>query len=78
MTWLVEIYYDYLDDEWCDVTQYKFATKELADEFIKESEKQNDVFVYDETESYKNNLFFSKIISAGHYQDNSMQMYHCS
>eukprot|EP00734_Pompholyxophrys_sp_LG126_P000051 Pompholyxophrys_sp_v1_NODE_2_length_20472_cov_5.132586.p16 type:complete len:138 gc:universal NODE_2_length_20472_cov_5.132586:15900-15487(-) len=56
MSWLVEIYYDYLDDIYCDVTQYKFSSKELADEFIKECEDRKDVFVYDEIT--KTNLFF--------------------
>jgi hypothetical protein len=57
MTWLVEIYYDYLDDIYCDVTQYKFSSKDLANKFIKECSVDN-IFVYDEVSEYKTNLFF--------------------
>ena len=57
MTWLVEIYYDYLDDIYCDVTQYKFISKKLAENFINECVLEN-IFVYDEVSEYKTNLFF--------------------
>jgi hypothetical protein len=59
MTWFVEVYYDYLDDIYCDVTQYKFVSKELAEEFIKEAESIEDIFVNDVVSKHNTNLFFA-------------------
>ena len=43
ITWNVHIYYDYLDDEFCDTTEYKFAEKSIAEDFII---KTRDSFVF--------------------------------
>lgn len=65
--WNVPVYYDYLDDIYCELIEYYFDTKEKADEFRVEAvEVHQMVFVCSAVKVYApiNHNFFHSVVDA--------------